>query len=171
MQMAYSQVEDRLLLRFNTKDGTEFRFWLTRLFIKQFWPGLVKAMEVNLPAQSAGHKRSMMGFMHQNVVEQANFSSAFEPTNTSCPLGEAPLLVCRSHIQEKGPGLHLLSLYPEKGYGVELGMDQKLLHLLCKLIQDTILQVDWGLALSLPGTDMEGTPTLTEGGSSGRQLH
>jgi hypothetical protein len=170
LQVAYSQVEDRLLLRFNTTNGSEFRFWLTRLFIKKFWPGLVNTLEVIVSPQTP-NKESMMGFMHQAAVEKADFSSKFEPSSTSCPLGDSPILVCRATIQPKGPGVHVLSLFPEKGYGVELGVDQNLLHLLSKLIRDAISQVDWGLAIQIPGAETESDFGLVEEDKKGRRLH
>jgi hypothetical protein len=174
LQVAYSQTEDRLLLRFNTTDGTEFRFWLTRLFIKKFWPGLVNTLEAKSGggmAQDPGTKESVMGFMHQAAVEKADFSTKFETKKAPCPLGENPILVCRAQIQVKNPEALLLSLYPEKGYGVELGVDQNLLHLLGKLIRDAVAKIDWSLAISLPGSGPEEGFTLTEDGKKARSLH
>ena len=35
IQMAYDQRQDRILLRLSTREHTEFRFWLTRRFVKR----------------------------------------------------------------------------------------------------------------------------------------
>jgi hypothetical protein len=192
LQVAYSQTEDRLLLRFNTHDGVEFCFLLTRLFVKKFWPGLVNTLDVKIPgvpaesapaagvavakaksapARDAAVKEKMLGFVHQAVVEKANFTEKYEAKEGSCPLGDDPILVCRAQIQPKGPDSHILRLYPEKGNGVELGVDQKLLHLLSKLILDTVAQIDWGLSIKLPGSDMGNSFSTGEEIKGRRSLH
>ena len=43
--MEYVAEEDRLLLRVQTVDHNEFLVWLTRRYVKQLWPLLVKLLE------------------------------------------------------------------------------------------------------------------------------
>ncbi|MBF0444162.1 MAG: hypothetical protein HQL68_01130 [Magnetococcales bacterium] len=161
LQASYSPGEDRILLRFNTTDGVEFQFWLTRLFIKKFWPNLVSTMEVNVQQQTESSnapdsslKDKVLGFMHQAAVENANFSTDYEPSKIPCPLGESPILVHRAGLHAKEVNSFTLSLHPEVGYGVELGVDQNLLHLLSKLIHDAVAQIDWGLVIQIPGVEV-----------------
>src|SRR5262245_38468956 len=42
MQIRPDEQEDRLLLRLSTTDAAEFRFWLTRSFVKKLWGMLIK---------------------------------------------------------------------------------------------------------------------------------
>lgn len=175
IQVAYSRLEDRLLLRFNTTDGMEFRFWLTRLFVKKFWAGLVDTLEtslVALPSQDPMIKQSVMGFMHEAAVGKANFKDPFQSeTVSSFPFGPEPVLISRARIQPKGGGLHLLSLFPEKGDGVELGVDQNLLHLLGKMIRDAIIPAEWGLMIQMPGSDLMAALMSDVDGEKNRRVH
>jgi hypothetical protein len=182
LQASYSPGEDRILLKFNTTDGIEFQFWLTRLFIKKFWPSLVSTMEVNVQQQAdtsnnstdsdAGLKDQVLGFMHQSAVENANFSTDFEPSKVPCPLGELPILVHNASLHTKGANSFTLSLHPEVGYGVEMGVDQNLLHLLSKLIHDAVAQIDWGLVINIPGVDGSSSGSVSGGDDMQvRQLH
>ena len=172
LQVAYKQTEDRLLLRFNTSDGAEFRFWLTRFFVKQFWPGLRGAMGVKTTGQdSAPIPDDIAGFMHQSAVEQADFATEFVPSTAPCPLGEEPILVCRAAIRSNGAGAFILSLYPEQGLGVELGVDQNLLHLLSKLIHDAVAKEEWGLEIRLPGAAADSLAGAAVATGRGRRLH
>jgi hypothetical protein len=178
LQVAYSSEEDRLLLRFNTTDGVEFRFWLTRLFVQKFWPGFVSTLEVQSPQHSSNNqaqddvvKDKVMGFMHQAALAKANFAEKFDTTQSECPLGNSPILVCKATIQKREGDSYLLSLYPAKGYGVELGVDQNLLHLLGKMISDAVAKIDWGLAIQIPGMSVEGGSVFDGVSAAGRRLH
>lgn len=154
LQVSYTQAEDRLMLRFNTIAGIEYRFWLTRLFITKFWPILINTLKSNVAATHPDAQEGMLGFMQQALAEQADFTSEFVPPKAPSPYAEKPMLVCRAQLQPKGEGLHTLSLYPETGHGVELGVDQNLMLLLGRLIVNTVSQIDWGVAIALPGADI-----------------
>ena len=45
MQITYVPVEDRLLYRVNTKHRQEFRFWMTRRYVKLLWKGLIDILK------------------------------------------------------------------------------------------------------------------------------
>ena len=45
IQMQYDAHEDRGLLRIRTRDGSEFRFWLTRRFVRALWPMVREMLE------------------------------------------------------------------------------------------------------------------------------
>ena len=44
VHVEYAPAEDRLLLKFNTVNREELRFWLTRKFVKTFWDALQKLL-------------------------------------------------------------------------------------------------------------------------------
>ena len=46
-------------------------------------------------------------------------------------------------------GKRTLCFYPEKGQGVELAMDDRLLHSFCKLLADATAKADWALQAGL----------------------
>jgi len=43
----------------------------------------------------------------------------------------------------------ILSLHPEKGQGIDLGVNNGLLHRISKLLTDTVAQSDWDLKLAI----------------------
>ncbi|MBF0194663.1 MAG: hypothetical protein HQL71_08890 [Magnetococcales bacterium] len=182
LQASYSPGEDRILLKFNTTGGVEFKFWLTRLFVKKFWPNLVNTMEVNVKQQTdsannssgaaPGLKDKVLGFMHQSAVENANFSTDYESSKLPCPLGDLPILVHKAGLHLRGVNSFTLSLHPEVGDGVELGVDQNLLHLLSKLIHDAVAQIDWGLVIQIPGVENDSSGSANEDENpQARRLH
>lgn len=154
LQISFSPEQDRLQLKINTQDRSEFSFWLTRRFIMRFWPGLKRTLEVNpgseIPKTSNPAARTaMLDFMHQHAVSQANFSTDFQDNPTNTPLGGEPVLVTKARIEPQEGGNYLVSLHPEKGYGIEVAMDTNLLHSLCKLLNDASNKADWNLGLSI----------------------
>ncbi len=53
IQIRHDETEDRLLLRLSTSDNHEFRFWLTRRFVKRLWAMLVQMLSLH-PRQGPG---------------------------------------------------------------------------------------------------------------------
>ena len=49
------------------------------------------------------------------------------------PLGENPVLVSRVRVKTREDGLQLLCMHPDQGQGIELSMDNNLLHSFYKL--------------------------------------
>ena len=144
--------EDRILLRILAMDRSEFRFWLTRRYVKLLWQVLYKLMErdpaaATLPDENT--RRAMMGFQHENMVRSAQFAQPFEEGATALPLGDTPVLLSRISGRPAGNGQQTLSLHPEKGSGIDLGVDNRLLHLLSKLLVDAVKQSDWDLKLAI----------------------
>ena len=44
IQIRYAPVEDRIVLRLNTEDSSEFRFWITRRYAKILAVSLMKLL-------------------------------------------------------------------------------------------------------------------------------
>ena len=65
------------------------------------------------------------------------------------PLGETPVLVTQCKAQRRQDGVHLLSLYPSRGQGIDLSLDTRLLHIVCKLMRDAVARADWDLQLAV----------------------
>lgn len=150
MQVMFSPEEDRLQLRINTQSRTEFRFWLTRRFVKRFWPGLRRAMEVNVGAvetqeTSQEARSAMLDFMHQHAVSQTNFSTQFQEHPAETPLGSKPILITRARLEPRERGSYMVSLHPQESHGIEVAMDANLLHSFCKLLMDAVSKADWDL--------------------------
>jgi len=148
LQLAYAPVEDRLLFRLKTQDMTEIRLWLTRRLVARLWQPLLDQLAGNeqvLRQEDPEAKKSVLQFQHEQAVAQSNFGQKFEEKVEALPLGTAPILVSKVQIKPGGAGKRTLCFYPEKGQGVELAMDDRLLHSFCKLLADATAKADWAL--------------------------
>jgi len=152
IRIDYHPAHDRLLLRVNTDDRAELRFWLTRRFVKGLWPALVKVAESVGAAQSQPDptvRKAVLAFEHEKAVRQADFATPYEaPTNL--PLGSEPLLVTRLRAHPDGRGNALIAMHPAQGRGMDLAMDAMLLHSFTRLLQDAVGRTDWDVRLELP---------------------
>ncbi len=77
LTMAYSQKEDRILLRIGTQEHTEYRLWLTRRFVRSFWAPLIKVLSGSTqPAKTLQPKvkEAIMAMEHQESVKQSDFT-------------------------------------------------------------------------------------------------
>jgi hypothetical protein len=150
IQMVYNAQEDRVLLRILSAERAEFRFWLTRRYVKLLWTVLLKMLERD-PAASVHTdekiRRTMMGFQHENVVRGGEFAKPFEEGLNAFPLGETPILLSRISGKQPDQKQQQLSLHPEQGQGIDLGVNADLLHMISKLLVDAVKQSDWDLKL------------------------
>ena len=155
VQCVYQPLEDRILLRVLATDRSEFRFWLTRRYSRLLWQVLLKLLErdpANATMPDENTRRAMMGFQHENMVRTGQFSKPFEEGAAALPLGDAPVLLSRISGRPAAAGSNgqqTLSMHPEKGQGIDLGVDSRLLHLLSKLLVDAVKQSDWDLKLAI----------------------
>lgn len=149
IQMAYDKVQDRILLRVSTSERAEFRFWMTRRYVKLLWAILLKMLERDPVAAHLDEKlrRTMMGFQHADAVRAGEFGKQFEEGRNELPLGEAPLLLTRITAKLDAEGQQMLCMHPEQGQGIDIGVNVSLLHMISKLVVDAVAQSDWDLNL------------------------
>jgi hypothetical protein len=146
IQLSFAPVEDRLLLRMNTTDASEFRFWLTRRYVKLLWPVLMKMLQDELAGYDSEQARQeILSFQFQEATQNMDYSTSFDENVEQRPLGDVPILLARITTKKREDGTQLLSLHPEDGQGIDLALNQKLLHSICKLIQDALKKTDWDL--------------------------
>lgn len=152
IQMMYDKLQDRILLRVSTSEQAEFRFWVTRRYIKLLWSVLLKMLErdpvaaVHLDEQV---RRSMMEFQHVDAVSAGEFAKPYEEAAKVLPLGGEPVLLSRITARQNAGTQPVLCLHPEQGQGIDIAVDAKLLHMISKLVADAVAQSDWALRLAL----------------------
>ncbi|HTD91614.1 MAG TPA: hypothetical protein VK663_13180 [Burkholderiales bacterium] len=152
IQMSYNAQEDRILLRVLSTQRAEFRFWLTRRYVKLLWAVLIKMLERDPVAAAHGDesvRRTMMGFQHANAVSGGEFAKPYEEGVCLLPLGANPVLLSRISGKQPGHQPQILSLHPEQGQGIDLGVNTGLLHMISKLLADAVAQADWDLKLAI----------------------
>lgn len=156
IQVAFVPAEDRLLLRFSTREGEEYRIWLTRRFLRLLWPRLLDAVSGEFAAMAAGSadaRRSLMALQQKEVLAAANFTTPFQharPAEPVFPLGEQPLLAAKARLASVAPGKTRLHFLPLQGEGVDMVLDRETAHSLVKLLSDACGKTDWDMALPLP---------------------
>jgi len=147
IQIQYAPAEDRGLLRVNTTDGAEYRFWLTRRFVVLLWPLLVRALDTDGHAatqRGATERAAVRAFEHHKAVGDSNFATPFQP-GSATPLGGAPVLLGRAALHPVAAGGYLLSLHPLQGQGIDLTFDGTMLHSFSKLLDDMVRSAEWQL--------------------------
>jgi hypothetical protein len=158
IKIDFSAEEDRLLLAISTapagdQSGQEMLLWLTRRGVKLLWPALIKLAGSAPDIAVQNHpeaRKAMLDMRHQAAVQKADFSKPYEQAERERPLGERPLLVTRMQYRALESGKYLLALLPQTGQGVNLTMDEKLLHSFCRLLQGAVAKAQWDIRLDLP---------------------
>lgn len=158
MQISFIPIQDRLLFRINTLDKTEHQFWLTRRYVKLLWTRLLDMLEEahNIRHSDQQTKEAILSFQHETMVSKANFQTKYQQDVNSN--NNEPILLSKLGWKKKPDGGQLLCLHPEKGQGVELLLDEMMLHSLCKLLSDSTQHTDWGLNLKITTSITKPTP-------------
>lgn len=152
IQIRHDENEDRLLLRFSTTDGCEFRFWLSRRFTKRLWGMLVQMLEWDRAVKQQMDletRHTVLDLQHEAYSQQANYATHFEEKAQKAPLGQAPLLLTKAKGTKRDDGSQTLSLYPPQGPGVDITLDTKLLHIFTRLLREQVGKTDWDVNLAL----------------------
>jgi len=152
IQVRYDETQDRILLRLSTTEGSEFRFWLTRRFVKRLWSMLVQMLEWDQAVQQQHDvqaRRTVLDIQHEGYAQQANYSRKFEETPRTMPFGEAPVVLAKAQGKRRDGSTQVLSLHPQQGQGIDMTLDTKLLHILSRLLREAVAKADWDIDLAL----------------------
>jgi hypothetical protein len=157
LKVDYNAEQDRLLMLIAASDAVELRMWLTRRFVKLLWPLLVKLAEEASPRirtqANPEARKALLDIEHQQAVQKADFSKAYDGKSRNMPLGEEPLLLGRIQTGHDRKGQPVLAMHPAEGQGVTLTLDAVLLHSVCRLLQAAVKKSGWDMELKLPGSD------------------
>lgn len=168
IQVRYDEMQDRILLRLSTTEGSEFRFWLTRRFVRRLWEMLVQMLEWDQAVQQqhdAQTRRTVLDIQHEGYARQANYSKKFEETPRTMPFGDAPIVLVKARGKRRDTGTQVLTLHPQEGHGIDMTLDTKLLHIFSRLLREAVAKADWGMNLALheggqqPETVQAGPPS------------
>ncbi len=152
VQIRFDEQQDRLLLRVSTTDGCEYRFWLTRRFVKQLWGLLLKMVEWDKAVQQqfdTAMRQTVLEIQHEGYAQQGDYSKNYEESPRRMPLGESPILLCSGKGVRRDGGLQVLCLYPAQGPGLDMTLDARLLHIFAKLLRDGVARAEWDMKLGL----------------------
>jgi hypothetical protein len=165
IQIRHDEGEDRLLLRLSTTDNAEFRFWLTRRFVKRLWGMLVQMLEWDQAVRQQADpvtRRTVLDIQHEGYSQQANYSKKFEEAKgevpRTLPLGETPALLAKAKGKKRDDGAQMLGLHPQQGQGIDMMLDTKLLHIFTRLLRQAVAKTDWDMNLALYETKGPAAP-------------
>ena len=133
---SYDAAQDRLLLRVRTSNDAEFRFWLTRRYVALLWPILMKMAEDFSARKAPGDpllRHTLAELAHGEAVGKADFGSAYRD-GSIFPLGEDPILLARITVNPLIRDSQTLTLLPQHGQGINLDLNEKLVHVLARLL-------------------------------------
>ena len=150
--LTVSAEEDRLLLRLSTSKNQEYRFWLTRRFLRLLWSVLVKAAErvPGIGEQSdESVRRALLSFQHDAAVQQADFKTAYKADALHTPFGSEPALLTGAKLKTLRSGAIDLSLETSDKRTLGIRLDAKLLHSLCSVLAAAANKAEWELDLKM----------------------
>jgi len=146
--------EDRLLLRINTSNDEEFRFWLTRLMLKNLLQGThqvsVKTLEKTHTPEVA---QVVQAFQQQTVAQQVTFDNSFK-AGAQKPLGEEPLLVTGVSINADATHI-MIAFQLANGKNLRLNLQPPVWDRMAVLLNKLQDNAQWGVAApALSGADI-----------------
>ena len=152
VNISYHKSEDRLLMRINTLDGAELRFWLTRAVVTRMLTGLVqseKVLAAHLPPQiyAPSVARALEQFDQEATLAKSDFSIPFADNATHYPLGQQPLLVVKLEIA-KSEDQASFSFDLLSGQKVTIKFTVDMISNINNLLCDLLKSVDWNLPSS-----------------------
>ena len=165
MQISYAGGEDRMMLRVSTGASEEFRFWLTRRFVKLLRPQLeqhlVRQPHIQTQASTTA-RRELLAFEREQAIQGTDFKTPYRAAEKTLPLGETPVLLTRFALGRRQDGALVLALAPETGRGVDIALNPQLLHSLAALLDNTAKSAEWDLEPAAPTEQTQAmAPTST----------
>lgn len=173
LNLSYLPVDDRLLLRVNTRQGTEFSIWLTRKFTLGLWNALQSCAQSHAVQAYAGKadvsdptlRRELTEFSSSKHLQQADFTTPYSapaqgagavPNYAQRGAAQAPFLPTSLAMEARANGQTQLTLKDENRQ-MTMMLDERLLHALMQLIAQTVAQADWGVTLQNTDTAKSST--------------
>jgi len=150
LQVVHDPLQDRLLLRVATPADEEYRAWLTRRFLHELWPALMKlvpppaAQTAPAPAPTGG---------------ATSFEQPFRDDNANYPLGTTPLLVNEIKLDRLVDGNLQLLFREGRERHFQIVLTPDLLHVFCAMLRSAAGKADWQLALDYGTPAVKAAPT------------
>jgi len=155
LSVSHDEIQDRLLVRLNTQDAHEFRFWLTRRMVLRLLPAMdqsVVRLEAAQPGVAAAdlHTQHVLADIKRDVfLQSADFATPYASQAQHFPLGSEPMLVTDVQLTLKAHG-NLELVFQRKKEGTaqscQLNLQAQLVHGLIHLLKETMVKAEWDTA-------------------------
>ena len=154
LSVHHDERQDRLLLRLNTQDQQEFRFWLTRRMSLRLMPAIeqsavrLEAAQPGVAATDTPAQNLLSELKRDAFLKKADFATPFENRATQLPLGAEPMLITDAHLTIKPGGALEIAFEdktdPAQARACQLHLQVSLVHGMVHLIQQAIEKAEWG---------------------------
>jgi len=145
MNIRYVPTEDRLLLKISSRQGDEFRLWLTRRYTGLLVNVLHQEMDKNGGGQVLASSDET-----RRMYKDGAFDKRYEDKHQNYPLGEAGVLAYRIKIANTPDGSLQLDMAPEHGQGISLSLNASLTYMMYNLLSRGVEQAGWNLNTDQP---------------------
>jgi hypothetical protein len=172
LSVNHDERQDRLLLRLNTQDQQEFRFWLTRRMALRLMPAIeqsavrLEAAQPGVAATDGPSQHLLTELKRDAFLKKADFATPFENRATKWPLGAEPLLITDAHMTIKPGGALEIAFEdksdPSQARACQLHLQVSLVHGMLHLIQQATEKAEWGSLGSPAKATAPGPVTPTE---------
>lgn len=141
INVTYVPIEDRLMMRLNTKQGIEFRVWLTRRFTGILLGLLTTEIDKHGGVPALASTNETVAMFKQGAMEKP-----YEAEKTvEYPLGSSGILAYKINYKNTTEGVITLEILPEKGKGVNLNLNKSMLFMFYNLLTQACSQSEWRL--------------------------
>ena len=140
INVQYSHVEDRILLRASTENEDEYLIWLTRRFTRMLLGMLGHEIKKRGGATTPGAQKETKRLFSEGAFEQPYAENAPKKR----PLG-AGLLACSIKTTAAGDGNLILEIQSEAGQGIVFNLNNTLLYMFYSLLMQGVTQTEWQL--------------------------
>lgn len=171
MQVRYQPGADRVLWQVRTSGAELFAVWLTRRMLRQLWPplsnlvtraGVARVVPNATPATVLPEAQAMLAqAARDRPLANARFNQPFDTQSVTQPLGAEPLLPEAIDLAPGANGVGLqLQLREAGGRRIALTLDDDLSTGLLRLLQQALLDADWGVLPAPAAASAPAVPTV-----------
>lgn len=137
IQVAYDQLQDRLLVRIATPADEEYRVWISRRFLLRLWPHLAKLLGApTMPVAASGPP-----------AEPGSFEQPFRDEQATYPLGLSPLLASEIKLDALTDGGQRVTFREGRERTFQVALTPELLQAFCTMLRAAADTADWNLTL------------------------
>lgn len=140
INVQYSNVEDRILLRTSTENDDEYLIWLTRRFTRLLLGILNGEIEKRGGATILGAQKETKKLFKEGAFERPYA----ENSPKKRPLGHG-LLAFSIKTGLAGDGNLILEIQAEAGQGIIFNLNDTLIYMFYSLLMQGIAQTEWQL--------------------------
>jgi hypothetical protein len=171
LSVSHDEVQDRLLLRLNTQDAQEFRFWLTRRMALRLLPAMnqsltrLEAAQPGVAASDPSAQQILTEIKRDAFLKTADFATPYAAKAQQLPLGSEPLLVTDAQLTFQSNGSLEVVLQQKTGLSIQschLNLHVQLVHGLIHLVKETLVKADWEMTTPTARSSGASQPTTIE---------